>query len=46
MLFTVNLAFEITKKLERVHYSTALAMTGAWRGTSGQRLYEELCRET
>ena len=33
---------EITKKLEQVQYTAALAVTGAWRGTSRQRLYEEL----
>ena len=32
---------EITKKLEQVQYSAALSVTATWRGTSGQKLYEE-----
>ena len=32
----------ITKWLEQTQYLAALAVTGAWRGTSRQRLYEEL----
>ncbi len=31
-----------TQRLEHIQYSAALAVTGAWRGTSRQRLYEEL----
>ena len=31
-----------TRRLEQVRYSAALAVTGAWRGTSSRRLYEEL----
>ena len=31
-----------THKLEQIQYSAALAVSGAWRGTSRQRLYEEL----
>ena len=31
------------EKLESVHYSTAFAVTGAWRGTSREKLYNELC---
>ena len=37
---------EITKKLEQVQYSAALAVTGTWRGTSRQKLCEELGWET
>ena len=37
---------EITKKLEQVQHSVALAVTGTWRGTSRQKLYEELGWET
>ena len=35
-----------TQKLEQTQYSVALAVTGAWRGTSRQRLYDELGWET
>ena len=31
-----------TQKLEQTQYSAALAVTGAWRGTSRQKLYNEL----
>ena len=31
-----------TQRLEQTQYSAALAVTGAWRGTNRQRLYEEL----
>ena len=31
-----------TQRLEHIQYSAALAVTGAWRGTNRQRLYEEL----
>ena len=31
-----------TQALEQTQYSSALAVTGAWRGTSRQRLYNEL----
>ena len=30
------------EKLESVQYSAALAVTGAWRGTSREKLYNEL----
>ena len=30
------------EKLESVQYSAALAVTGAWRGTSRDKLYDEL----
>ena len=33
---------DFTKKLESTQYSTAFAVTGAWRGTNIDRLYEEL----
>ena len=33
---------DFTKKLESTQYSAALAVTGAWRGTNTDRLYEEL----
>ena len=33
---------DMTKRLERVQYSAALAVSGAWRGTNIDRLYEEL----
>ena len=32
----------MTKRLERIQYSAALAVSGAWRGTNIDRLYEEL----
>ena len=32
----------LTEKLESVQYSTALAVTGTWRGTSREKLYAEL----
>ena len=31
-----------TQRLERTQYCAALAVTGAWRGTSRERLYQEL----
>ena len=31
-----------TIRLEHTHYSAALAVTGAWRGTNRQKLYKEL----
>ena len=34
------------EKIESVQYSAALAVTGAWKGTSRDRLYEELCWES
>ena len=33
---------DMTKRLERIQYSVALAVSGAWRGTNIDRLYEEL----
>ena len=32
----------LMEKIESVQYSAALAITGAWRGTSQQKLYAEL----
>ena len=37
-----EMKLDTTKRLERTQYSAALAVTGAWRGTSRQRLFEEL----
>ena len=34
-----------TKRLESTQYSAALAVSGAWRGTNTDKLYEELCWE-
>ena len=31
----------MTKRLERIGYSAALAVSGAWKGTNIDRLYEE-----
>ena len=33
------------KKLESIQYNAALAITGAIRGSSGEKLYQELCSE-
>ena len=35
-----------TQKLEQTQYSATLAVSGAWRGTNRQRLYDELGWET
>ena len=37
-----DLNLDFTKKLESTQYSAALAVSGAWRGTSRQKLYDEL----
>ena len=37
-----HMSLDITKRLEQIQYSAALAITGAWRGTSRQKLYDEL----
>ena len=37
-----DLKLDFTKKLESTQYSAALAVSGAWRGTSRQKLYDEL----
>ena len=33
---------DMTKRLRRIQYSAALAVSGAWRGTNTDRLHEEL----
>ena len=33
---------EFTKRLESIQYSAALAVSGAWRGTNTDKLYEDL----
>ena len=30
------------EKVERIQYQSALAISGAWRGSSRSKLYEEL----
>ena len=37
-----DLSSVITKHLEQTQYAASLAVTGAWRGTSKQKLYDEL----
>ena len=37
-----DLKLDFTKKLESTQYSAALAVSGAWHGKSGQKLYDEL----
>ena len=37
-----DLKLDFTKKLESTQCSAALAVRGAWRGTSRQKLYDEL----
>ena len=37
-----EMQYAFTQRLEHIQYSAALAVTGAWRGTSRQRLGEEL----
>ena len=37
-----EMKLDVTKKLEQTQYSAALSVTGTWRGTSRQRLYDEL----
>ena len=37
-----DLKLDFTKKLESTQYSAALAVSGAWHGTSRQKLYDEL----
>ena len=41
-----QMQLNFTQRLEQTQYSAALAVTGAWRGTSRQRLYDELGWET
>ena len=40
--FEPKLTLDFTKKLETVQFSTALAVSGAWRGTNKCKLHEEL----
>ena len=37
-----NFGLSLTTVLETVQYSAALAVTGAWRGTISDKIYEEL----
>ena len=37
-----HMQMNFTQRLEQTRYWAALAVTGAWRGTSRQRLYDEL----
>ena len=37
-----DLKLDFTKKLESVQYSATLAVSGAWKGTNTDRIYEEL----
>ena len=37
-----DLSSVITRRLEQTQYAASLAVTGAWRGTSRQKLYDEL----
>ena len=37
-----SLGNHLMEKLESVQYAAALAVTGMWRGTSRERLYNEL----
>ena len=38
----LDLKLDFTKKLESVQYSAALPVSGAWKGTNTDRIYEEL----
>ena len=37
-----DMRLSVTKRLEQTQYHAALAVTGAWRGTNRQKLYDEL----
>ena len=37
-----DMRLSVTKRLEQTQYLAALAVTGAWRGTNRQKLYDEL----
>ena len=37
-----EMCLSLTQRLEQTQYSAALAVSGAWRGTTRQRLYEEI----
>ena len=39
---TIEMNSSLTKRLESVQYSAALAVAGAWRGTSYDKLLDEL----
>ena len=41
-----NFSFSLTTLLESVKYSAALAMTGAWRRTNTDKIYEKLTWES
>ena len=41
-----SMRLDFTNKLEQTQYAAALAATGAWKGTSRDRLYQELGWET
>ena len=43
---STNTSPSIMEKIESVQYSADLAVTGAWKGTSRDRLYEELSWES
>ena len=34
--------YSVMEKVERIQYQSALAISGAWRGSSRSKLYEEL----
>ena len=40
--FDPDFTLEFTRKLESTQYTAALAVSGAWRGTNRNKLYEEL----
>ena len=40
--YDLEFKLDFTKKLESTQYSAALAVSGAWRGTNTDKLYEEL----
>ena len=40
--FDPDMKSTVTKNIEQTQYTTTLAVTGVWKGTSRQRLYEEL----
>ena len=44
--FDPDMRLAFTQKLERTQYLAALAVTGTWRGTNRQRLFNELGWET
>ena len=37
-----DMRLSVTQRLEKTQYHAALAVTGAWRGTNRQKLYDEL----